>query len=236
MKKIIPRIAIAALLLLATVLTAYAHSGRTDSNGGHKDNNNVSGLGSYHYHCGGNPPHLHTGGVCPYSSTQPSTQSPTKPPEPPPSTQSPPPPPPPPPKQPSVGDPIGNVVYTDIKAYINGHQIPMSNIEGYAHIVVEDLANYGFDVVWNAKDSTLKVERNKNKAFQPLPADNIPAGKKPGDVRAQYVLSSIKVYLSGELVESYSINGYMFINFELLKKYGTVTWDNSARKLSCELK
>ncbi len=48
---------------------SYAHSGRTDSSGGHRDNKNKSGLGGYHYHCGGNPPHLHTNGICPYSST-----------------------------------------------------------------------------------------------------------------------------------------------------------------------
>ena len=48
---------------------AYAHSGRTDSNGGHKDNQNKSGLGSYHYHCGGYPAHLHSNGICPYSSS-----------------------------------------------------------------------------------------------------------------------------------------------------------------------
>lgn len=47
----------------------YAHSGRTDANGGHRDNNNKSGLGSYHYHCGGHPAHLHKNGVCPYSSS-----------------------------------------------------------------------------------------------------------------------------------------------------------------------
>ena len=29
----------------------------------------MSGLGSYHYHCGGHPAHLHDGGVCPYSSS-----------------------------------------------------------------------------------------------------------------------------------------------------------------------
>ena len=59
-----------ALLTIFTLLfssVAYAHSGRTDSAGGHRDNRNVSGLGYYHYHCGGNPPHLHTGGVCPYN-------------------------------------------------------------------------------------------------------------------------------------------------------------------------
>lgn len=53
----------------AFLLTTEAHSGRTDSNGGHKDNKNASGLGYYHYHCGGYPAHLHKQGVCPYSST-----------------------------------------------------------------------------------------------------------------------------------------------------------------------
>ncbi|MGL4363198.1 MAG: copper amine oxidase N-terminal domain-containing protein [Cellulosilyticaceae bacterium] len=46
-------------------VTSFAHSGRTDSSGGHKDNTNKSGLGSYHYHCNGNPAHLHKNG-CPY--------------------------------------------------------------------------------------------------------------------------------------------------------------------------
>ena len=50
----------------AYIFNAFAHSGRTDSSGGHNDNFNESGLGSYHYHCGGNPPHLHIGRVCPY--------------------------------------------------------------------------------------------------------------------------------------------------------------------------
>lgn len=47
--------------------TVEAHSGRTDSSGGHHDYKNASGLGSYHYHCGGHPAHLHPNGVCPYS-------------------------------------------------------------------------------------------------------------------------------------------------------------------------
>lgn len=49
--------------------SVFAHSGNTDFFGGHNDYNNVSGLGSYHYHCGGNPPHLHYNGVCPYRTT-----------------------------------------------------------------------------------------------------------------------------------------------------------------------
>lgn len=68
-------ICVIVITLLIMPLKNFAHSGRTDSSGGHKDKNNVSGLGSYHYHCGGNPPHLHEGGVCPYSSTTTSTTS-----------------------------------------------------------------------------------------------------------------------------------------------------------------
>lgn len=57
------------MIIMLFGINSYAHSGKTDSSGGHKDNKNVSGLGSYHYHCGGHPAHLHTNGICPYSST-----------------------------------------------------------------------------------------------------------------------------------------------------------------------
>ena len=66
------------------VIEAAAHPGRTDANGGHRDNKNKSGLGSYHYHCGSYPAHLHPNGVCPYgggssSQNQSSSQTQTPP-------------------------------------------------------------------------------------------------------------------------------------------------------------
>ena len=57
-----------ALSVISIGINVNAHSGRTDANGGHRDNKNKSGLGSYHYHCGGHPAHLHTNGICPYAS------------------------------------------------------------------------------------------------------------------------------------------------------------------------
>lgn len=42
-------------------LSAFAHPGRTDSQGGHRD----SSTGTYHFHHG-YPAHQHTNGVCPY--------------------------------------------------------------------------------------------------------------------------------------------------------------------------
>ncbi len=68
-------ILVVILSIFSVGATTYAHPGRTDSNGGHKDNKNRSGLGSYHFHCGGNPPHLHTNGICPYSSGSSTSQS-----------------------------------------------------------------------------------------------------------------------------------------------------------------
>ena len=78
MKRNMKRI-ISVLMAIVTIICmgnyTYAHSGRTDANGGHRDNNNKSGLGSYHYHCGGHPAHLHTNGVCPYSSSSSSSKA-----------------------------------------------------------------------------------------------------------------------------------------------------------------
>lgn len=73
MKRNMKRIISVLMAIVAIVVCmgnyTYAYSGRTDANGGHRDNNNKSGLGSYHYHCGGHPAHLHTNGACPYSSS-----------------------------------------------------------------------------------------------------------------------------------------------------------------------
>lgn len=52
-------------------LPVSAHSGRTDSSGGHHNNK----TGGYHYHCGGHPAHQHTNGVCPYKNSTSSSSS-----------------------------------------------------------------------------------------------------------------------------------------------------------------
>lgn len=67
MKKRVGVLILAGFLAISGV--SFAHSGRTDSSGGHKDKQNKSGLGPYHYHCGGNPAHLHDNGICPYASS-----------------------------------------------------------------------------------------------------------------------------------------------------------------------
>jgi hypothetical protein len=48
-------------IILLSVYPAFAHSGRTDANGGH----HVTATGEYHYHHG-YPAHQHPNGQCPY--------------------------------------------------------------------------------------------------------------------------------------------------------------------------
>lgn len=72
MKKRVMRIlSVLLIAIMATSTLSFGHSGRTDSQGGHRDNKNASGLGYYHYHCGGYPAHLHKNGNCPYTYTPP---------------------------------------------------------------------------------------------------------------------------------------------------------------------
>lgn len=61
-------LAVMAIVFCTIPSMVIAHSGGTDSAGGHHDYNNVSGLGSYHYHHGYGP-HLHENGVCPYDTS-----------------------------------------------------------------------------------------------------------------------------------------------------------------------
>ena len=48
-------------------VTALAHPGGLDAAQGHRDPQDASGLGSYHYHCEGREAHLHVWSLCPFS-------------------------------------------------------------------------------------------------------------------------------------------------------------------------
>lgn len=60
LKKILPLV---FLFTLIPKIEIYAHSGRTDSQGGHNDHIN----GGYHFHHGEGP-HQHPNGICPYNN------------------------------------------------------------------------------------------------------------------------------------------------------------------------
>lgn len=240
---------LAFLLALSCSSNTFAHSGRTDGSGGHRDKQNKSGLGSYHYHCGGHSAHLHSNGVCPYkkystySKKQTGTsnsnaylwsekalyKSETK-------------------KQDVLVETneitelpiqnqsnikqdngvIGSVVETDIKAYINGTEIPAYNFNGNMIIIGSDLRFYGFNVVYNDYLRTSSVSlASDGGVWDPIITndDSVNTGTEIMDVYE----TDIKVLINGSAVTGYNVEGKMAFCFSELASVGTYYYDNDSR-------
>ena len=192
---------ILSLNLLFTSVPVYAHSGRTDSSGGHHDYKNVSGLGSYHYHHGYGP-HLHPNGICPYSSSSAYSSS----------SQS----------SSSSGSSytyksktevtyLGTAYKSSITAYIDGYYIPTIDYNGNTYVIAEDLNNYGFDVEWVSEERALKIKANpykaKGQASPSLTQNSFNVIKS--DIKALYYNGTTNEYVE---VASYNIGGKTLIN------------------------
>lgn len=200
---------ITMFLCMMLSVSAMAHSGRTDSQGGHKDNKNVSGLGSYHYHCGGNPAHLHPDGVCPYKQqiAVPSVKTPQK-------------------KE--------KTSPSDIKVFINEKEIPAFNYQNSCYVLAEDLSNFGFDVDWQERERKLNIERNQEKAItaqsNAMPFQTYDIEKTDITVIARNPSSN-----SDETLQSYNIDGQMIIRFDDLGIFGLISWDEMKQEFMLTL-
>ena len=220
---------LAILMLAGSVMAVSAHSGRTDSSGGHKDNKNKSGLGYYHYHCGGYPAHLHTNGVCPYRNnsyadtsyawndnsgwtSQPAvTTTPTQP------TNR---------QQDGV---IGSVVTTDIKAYINGAEIPAYNVDGNMVIIGADLRSYGFDVVYDNASRTSSVSLSADGGTWDPIINTLDDGLAIGTKVMNVYETDITMVVGGTPVTGYNVEGKMAFRFAELAVFGSYCYDNENR-------
>lgn len=215
-----------AFLAICILFTSpiFAHSGRTDGNGGHKDNKNKSGLGYYHYHHGYGP-HLHPNGICPYEYTpETSTTQSSKTVESVTNIKS----------EPKIG-----IVATDIKTIINSYEVPTfyyNGDSGGTVVIIEDLNNYGFDKIWDNENRTLTLTKNTEKEATPMVMDYY-HNLKQGDYLFDIYESDIKVYLktsaNSDTIEPkkvYFLNGYTAISTDELLNFGSLTWDNESRK------
>lgn len=215
MRKSIVKIVAICLISSSMILTAFAHSGRTDSNGGH----NKTSDGTYHYHKGDDRTIEYS---TPQNGNESTTQAPT--------TQLQ-------PEQPrsennettlNIGDKLGDVLNTDIKTYINGERIPSYNINNKSVVLIADLRNYGFDVVYDDATRTSTVTRNASKQFTPI--QNIANNTaQVGTVAFSYVYTDITAIINGKKVESFNVQGSLAVYFASLGDYGTFSWDNDTR-------
>ena len=125
-------------------------------------------------------------------------------------------------------------VKSDIKAYIDYTPINSYNIDGYTYIIAEELANYGFEVIWNNETRTLNI--NRVKLSTPLYTIELwnNSLNEIGTVYETYP-TDIRCFLDGHMVNSYNIGGKTVIQFDELEKYGGFQWDADSRTVSATI-
>jgi hypothetical protein len=133
-----------------------------------------------------------------------------------------------------VGDEIGNVLNTDIKVYINDYQIPSYAVNNKMCVVMEDLANYGFNVKYDNIARTLVAARNYGKTFNPIKniEDNT---EKNGSIAFPYLYTDITAYIDKIKIDCFAIKGRLVIYIDDLDDYGIFSWDAKSRELKLKL-
>lgn len=124
------------------------------------------------------------------------------------------------------GDVAGRVLATEIRAFIDGVEIPAYNIDGNLGVVAEDLDAYGFVTGYDDSIRTLTVTRT-GAAVRGV---EIPESshRPSGTVIARVLYSDIRVYLDGREIPGYNIDGRTIILFSALDAYGRRTYLHDA--------
>ena len=130
----------------------------------------------------------------------------------------------------AVGDVIGHTTYTDIRAYINHYGIQSYNVNGYTVVIAEELPRFGFHVIWNPEDRSLKITRNTemNTMGWGVPPQ-LTSPHLWGTPAYDILETDIKTYINDVEVTSYNINGKTAINIASLAVFGGVTYDQTYR-------
>lgn len=109
------------------------------------------------------------------------------------------------------------------EVYIDYTPIDFYIINDLTYIEVEDLVNYGFTVDFDETAQSYNVSRIK--FATPMYTREMweeQTGMKTG---ASIEDSNIKVYLDGQLANSYCAGGKTLVQFDELQKYGEVKWN-----------
>ena len=103
---------------------------------------------------------------------------------------------------------VGQVLSTDIRAFINGAEIPAYNIDGKLAVIVADLNSYGFRTVYNDGLRKTSVTRTPDASlFTSVPsrATGLPVGTRVMNVYR----SDITVELDGVPVPAVNAENHM---------------------------
>lgn len=123
------------------------------------------------------------------------------------------------------GDVITYTKFTNIAAYINHYAIQSYNVNGMTCVGAEDLANFGFAVIWNDNERALYIYRNFE--TNDIQQYSVPYETNPSMVGKDDMPvfeTDIKAYVNEMEATSYNIGGKTVINFEDLNCFGAVSW------------
>jgi len=129
--------------------------------------------------------------------------------------------------QPAIGEPIGVVLHTDIRVFIDAIEIEGFNINDYTYVVAEDLVAFGMDVAWDGDTSSLYIVRG---SFNTEPPKVDANQNHPGSFAFFFVHTEIVTYIDGNLVQSFNVDGRTVVRVDdLAAAFGNVFWDERNR-------
>lgn len=119
------------------------------------------------------------------------------------------------------GEAIGNVLYSDVVAYIDGYPIRSYNINGYTYIVAEDLLSYGFYVEWRGSEGKLIIHTARTANPSNYTANYVPEKNTHtvGSVAFPYLYTNITTWIGQNQVTGYNVGGSTCICMDDLAKY-----------------
>lgn len=136
----------------------------------------------------------------------------------------------------AAGSKYDSIYYTDMRAFVNGAQMPTFAYNGtvpHAVIIAEDLKNYGFDTDYNSDTKTLYIKYNENKAITPVPLES--SQNRDGQ-KAYSVLrdANINVILNDGVTEHsitdvYNVGGYVCMSVDEFQKIYDFQWNESEK-------
>ncbi len=118
---------------------------------------------------------------------------------------------------------LGVVRYTQIVAYIDGYPIRSYNINDNTYIVVEDLSQYGFGVVWDGATGKLHISEQRTAA----PADYTTTYKAPAitqaminsEIAMNYYETKVTTWVGPNQITGYNIGGFTCICMDDLARF-----------------
>ncbi|MFZ5351340.1 MAG: trypsin-like peptidase domain-containing protein [Bacillota bacterium] len=117
---------------------------------------------------------------------------------------------------------------TDVKAMIDGYDIPAFKLNGRLAVKVSYLKNYGFEVVWNEASREVRISQSSDKVITPViesTFEYVEPGKKTGEA----VSTDIKLFANNKQVETCSLSGSSIIYFRDLGEFGELEWNHTEK-------